>query len=158
MVDPTDRSFLPVAVVAPVVLSVLVFLGSGLATGLNPAESLGALIGQSMGRRYNPLISGALGIVPTLLLLGVLRLLRRFDPTRERARAVSWTGLFVIQAIIVWAALEFWPKFLPDRVYPGFPHGLELVIGPLIFAPVALIVLGPAAWFWGRGRISHGGL
>lgn len=156
--DPTDRRFLPVAVAAPVVLSVVIFLGSGITTGLSPAEAISALVGQSMGRRYNPLISGALGIAPTLLLLGVLRLLRRFDPERDRSRAAAWAGLFVIQVIVAWAGFEFWPNFLPDLVYPGFPHGLELVIGPLIFAPIALIVVGPVAWFFSSGGLTDGGL
>ncbi|NNE09207.1 MAG: hypothetical protein HKN20_11655, partial [Gemmatimonadetes bacterium] len=46
---------------------------------------------------------------------------------------------------------DFWPAFLPSRVYPGFPHGLEFIIGPGVFAPIGMLLGVLTVWVSQRG-------
>jgi len=56
------------------------------------------------------------------------------------SRQVAVAGSLAIIALLLWANASFWPLFLPGRSYPGWPHGLEMVIVPLFFAPVGMLV------------------
>ena len=58
--------------------------------------------------------------------------------TAMRPRLVAGGSIPII-AVLFWANAEFWTDFLPSRVYPGFPHGLELVLGPGLYAPIGMI-------------------
>lgn len=155
MSSPADRpgfslrSFAPVALVVTFLVPFVVFLAAGLAAGMAPGAALGALAEQCAQPRQNPLITALTGWIPAAALLVVLRLTRRAGPAASRAMARG--GLVAIVAVLVWANLEFWPKFLPSRVYPGFPHGLELVMGPVIFAPVAMVLGMLAGRAFARG-------
>ena len=59
----------------------------------------------------------------------------------------SWQ--MAIQAwllVSLYVNLEYWPTFLPDRQYAGFPHGLEFIIGPGVFAPIGLVIALLVTW------------
>ncbi|GJM44734.1 MAG: hypothetical protein DHS20C21_15760 [Gemmatimonadota bacterium] len=135
-----SRRFLLVCLLSPLAIALGVFVVAGLAGGMLPGETWRALAEQSVQRKQNPLLSGVLGFFPILLLLLALRIGRRFDRSGAWSQVAPWAGLLPILLVLLWANLEFWPKFLPSRVYPGFPHGLELLIGPVMYAPVGMIV------------------
>lgn len=143
------RSFASVALLATFAVPFLVFLAAGLAGGMSPAAVVGALADQCTQPRQNPLITALSGWVPVVVLLLALRITRRAGPAASRAMARG--GLVAIVAVLAWANFEFWPKFLPSRVYPGFPHGLELVMGPVIFAPIAMALGMLAGRAFARG-------
>ncbi|MCA9752021.1 MAG: hypothetical protein KC591_07505, partial [Gemmatimonadetes bacterium] len=73
-----------------------------------------------------------------ILLWIAVRVVRR-NPAISPS-AAAWGGLVPIVVVLAWASFQFWPKFLPSRVYPGFPHGLEFVIAPLVFAPIGMVL------------------
>lgn len=133
------RAFLLLAVLVlliPPLTSLLVALGSEMA----PAESVSALFELYREKRQNLLVVGALGLFPLMLLSLALWLHRRFGGDAALQPWLVASGATPILLVLIWANFEFWPDFLPGRIYPGFPHGLELAIGPVIFAPVAMIV------------------
>lgn len=124
----------------------VVFVLSALFADMSVAESLGAVATQFRAERH-PLFGAALlGTLPVVLLtlLGWL-LTRKFDEIR--ARAIAQAGLVGIALILLWVNVEFWPGYLPERAFRGFPHGLEFVIGPIFFAPPAMLLAMLAAWF-----------
>jgi uncharacterized membrane-anchored protein len=59
---------------------------------------------------------------------------------------MGWSGLVAILVVLVWINLQFWPLFLPERTYPGFPHGLGFIIGPVFFAPVLMALVMGGVW------------
>lgn len=132
--------FLLLALVLPLLVPLVVFGAVGLASGMGPAGTLQAFLEQASGRRQNPLTTAVLGLFPVLLLLAGLWVGRRLGRDGPRLRAAGWGALGAILLVLLWANAQFWPLFLPDRVYPGFPHGLELVIGPVFFAPAAMLL------------------
>lgn len=138
--------------VVPVIMPWVVFLISGLAVGMSPADAFSAAVEQSGERKQNPLIAGVPGIIPAGVVALLLLILRRWDRTGERRRVVGWVGVFLIGAVIAWANFQFWPKFLPEREFMMWPHGLELVLGPMFFAPVVALVGCLVTWFGTRGR------
>lgn len=150
--SPTLRpGFVALAVAGPFLVAALVFVGVGLATGMGPGGVWTALAELSTGRRHNPFLAATVGLVPVLLLLAALALGPRWWPTAGWGPAAAWSGLAAILLVLAWAHVQFWPLFLPDRVYPGFPHGLELVIAPLLFAPPAAAVGVAMGLMLGRG-------
>ncbi len=155
MSSPADRSafslrsFAPVALLATFLVPFLVFLAAGLGHGMSPVAAFGALADQCTQPRLNPLITALSGWIPVMVLLLALRITRRAGPAASSAMARG--GLVAIVAVLVWANLEFWPEFLPSRVYPGFPHGLELVMGPVIVAPVGMALGMLAGRAFARG-------
>ena len=132
--------FVLVALAAPLLVPVVVFTTVALSSGMGVGGALQALVEQSSGRRQNPVTVGVLGLFPVLLLLAGLWVAGKRGLGPDRYRGAAWGGLAAILLVLVWVNAQFWGLFLPDRVYPGFPHGLELVIGPVFFAPVALVV------------------
>jgi hypothetical protein len=144
--------FVSAAVLGAVGVPLLVFLLSGLLAGMAPGEVVGALVEQSRARTSNPLKGAMAGLVPMVVLLGTLAVAARFDRDRTWLGTGRWVGLGSVLLVIAWANFEYWPTFLPDRVYAGFPHGLELVIGPIFFAPVAMAVALVATRIMGRHK------
>lgn len=119
---------------------VVVFLAIAVVEGMGPGAALRAMAEQASGGRPSLVAAGILFLFPVLLLLLGLRLGRRFDPDGEQLPALGWAGLAAVLAVQVWANASFWRLYLPDRTSPGFPHGLELVIAPLFFAPAVVAV------------------
>lgn len=134
---PLGPGFLLLGLAGPLLVPPLVFGGVALASGMGTGGAWATLVEQFAAGQRNLFVVSALGLFPVLLLLAVLRLGRRYDPDGAWRRAGGWSALVVILLVLAWANLEFWPLFLPERVYPGFPHGLELVIAPALFAPLA---------------------
>ena len=143
--------FIVAALVGPFVVAGLVFVVVGLSVGMGVGGTWTALAELSMGRRQNPFLSAVVGLVPMLLLLAVLALGPRWWPRAGWGPAAAWSGLAAILLVLGWAHTQFWPLFLPHRVYPGFPHGLELVIAPLFFAPPAAALGVAVGLMMGRG-------
>lgn len=133
-------------VVAPVVIGPLVFLASGLMAGMGPGEVLEAFAEQASGRRMNPVLGSVLGVVPAALLALVLWIGAKRGADPGRLRTMGWCGLATLLLMLVWAHASVWGPFLPDRQPLGFPHGLELVIVPLFFAPPAVLVAALVGW------------
>lgn len=113
---------------------------------------IGALLAQYLQLKRNPLIMPLLSCFPFLLLAGIIFFARRRGARERTCRNVALGGGSAIAFVMLWANLEYWPNFLPGVPYPGFPHGLELVIAPLFFAPVAMALGAVAGWATGRQR------
>lgn len=145
---PTPR-FLATALLAPVAIPPVSYLAVALGAGLGPAEAVAAMTAQLSGRP-NLIAPAVLALLPLLVYIGLILLLRRRDPHGRWLPRAAWMGLVPALLLLVWANATVWPLHLPGRPFPGFPHGLELVIVPLFFMPVAL--LGGLA----VGRIAAG--
>jgi hypothetical protein len=130
--------FIFVALFAPVFISPAAYLVAALVSGIGPLASVDALVEQSLRGRPNPLITGLLGIAPALLLLGMVFVLRKARPHATWVATAGWGGLGALLIVLAWANFEAWPLYLPGRASPGWPNGIELVIGPLIFGPIAV--------------------
>jgi len=151
---PSPR-FVILAVATPFLVALLGFLLGGLAAGMGGGV-VTALIEQVGQRRLNPLMAGVLGLAPVLLLLLILWIAPRFLPRLGWGAPAGWAGLAPIAILELWAHWEVWTTYLPTRSMPGFPHGLELVIVPLFFAPVGMTIgLGVALWL-GPGAAEAG--
>ncbi len=124
----------------------VVFVLTALFVDMSLAESLRAVAAQ-FGAERHPLLGAAiLGTLPVVVLTLVGWLLaRKLD--KLRVRAIAQAGLVGIALVLVWVNVEFWPGYLPDRTFLGFPHGLEFIIGPVFFAPPAMLMAMLAAWF-----------
>ena len=142
--------FIAVALVAPIILPTFAYLVVAMLGGHGVREAVSALVAQIRDGRPNPLITGILGLLPVLLLLLGMWIGRRFDPGGRRIAASGWGGLGGILVVLAWANFTVWPLYLPGRPFPGFPHGLELVIGPIFFAPVAAVLGVGIGWIAGR--------
>ncbi len=148
---PTRPWLLAAALVGPFLIPPVAFLAVALAAGLGPGEAWGAMVGQIRGRPAL-ITPGFLSLLPMGLFLGVLALLRRRNRDDRWVGAVGWAGVIPSLLLLVWANLEVWPLYLPGRAFPGFPHGLELVIVPLFFVPVAMVVGGLVGAVVARSR------
>lgn len=135
--------FVATALLLPLLIPPVVYLAVALTSGLSVGEAVPALLEQ-VGGRPNLGATAVLGLAPILLFTMVLRLMRRRDPEGRWLGAVGWWGLVPALLVLVWVNVEVWPLYMPGRSFPGWPHGLELVIGPIFFAPVALVVGGVA--------------
>ncbi len=135
--------------IPPVIFS-LVALTSGMAF----SETVSAVVDQYQSDRVNLLVSGLLSFFPLLLLAVVLLIARRFAMQAENTVVYAIGGVLPIVLVTIFVNFEYWPVFLPDRVYPGFPHGLEFVIGPLAFAPAGVLLGLAIAWLSLRKKPS----
>lgn len=140
-----SRSFY-LCLLLPLLVPTVVFAGCALAAGLSPAETWTATADQYAADRQNLLIIAVPGFIPILLLLAVLWGYRRYGKSERTRRAMGWGGLVAILVVLVWINLQFWPLFLPERTYPGFPHGLGFIIGPIFFAPVLMALVMGGVW------------
>jgi hypothetical protein len=127
-----------------------VFMVSALFSGMSVGETWAALVDQAFSRKQNLLMVGVFSWLPLALLAVVLWCHRRFGGSEDLRPVLLWTGFLPIFLVMVWVNFEYWPDFLPGRVYPGFPHGLEFVIGPLFFAPAGMAVCMFVAWLAAR--------
>lgn len=117
----------------------LVFAASGVGAGMGLAGTASALVAQYATHRHNLLLLALPSLAPIGLLVLLMWVYRR-RAGAAAARPVAIGGLLGILAVTVWINTMFWPHFLPSRSYPGFPHGLEFVIGPVLFAPVGMLL------------------
>lgn len=140
--------------VATLAVPPAVFLFCALTGGMPVGTAITALVEQYQVSRNNLLMCGILGLFPVLLLaVAAWGMSRLAGPVR--AGLLTFGGMTGIVLILVWVNFQFWPSFLPDRVNPGWPHGLEFVIGPLFFAPVAMLVgilMAGLVMHWSRSR------
>ncbi len=134
-----------------VVIPPLVFIFVALLESMSFADTLFALSEQYISRRQNLLVCGLLGLFPLALMGCTLWAHRRFGGDQSFRPALLMGGFIPIILILLWANIEYWPDFLPSRVYPGFPHGLELMLAPIFFAPVGML-LGMLVVRIGLGR------
>lgn len=133
-----------------VVIPAVIFLASALYHGMGVAASISALADQYTVSRTNLVAITLLGLLPVLvvgLLLGARRLLTK---TWQRSEAYALGGVIPILAVTVFVHLEYWPSYLPSRQFMGFPHGLEFVIGPLVFAPIGVTAGFVVVWLLGK--------
>ena len=144
-----------IRLVLPLLIPPLVFAICALGDGLSLSEMLSAMLEQYQARRQNLLITGLTGLFPVLLLQGILWLYSRRGGNPEVRRMMTWAGYVPIILILIWVNFEFWPVFFPARTYPGFPHGLEFVIGPFLYAPGLMLVGVVSAWLLGRNQNSR---
>ncbi len=146
----TAKTILSLGLLAVFTIPPFIFLWAALAAGLGIGESLAAMVAQYTAERQNLLVCSAIGLFPLALLAVGLWIGKRLAPEAQQAMAL--TGLLPILAVLVWVNRDFWPLFLPSRTYPGFPHGLGFVIGPLIFAPIGMLVGLLLGWWVARSR------
>ncbi len=137
--DANSSTILVFAIVAAFAIPPLVFLIVGLTEGMELIDILRALVDQYSTNRQNLAVLGLVGVLPIALLGLVVWLAGKTKRIRTSRRRLAIGGVMAILAILIWSNFEFWPTFLPHRTYAGFPHGLEFVVGPLIFAPIAMI-------------------
>ncbi len=128
----------------------LIYVGTGVAESMPVGEALGAAAEQWTSERQNLMMTGVLGLFPVLCLAVVLWIHRRMGGEAARRRYLAAGGLIPILLVLIWVNISFWSVYLPARTNPGFPHGLELVIGPGMFAPVAMLLGVGLAWFLTR--------
>jgi hypothetical protein len=141
------RTVLLVGVLAVFAIPPVVFFIVALGSGLDVGAAVEALVAQYREPRQNLFVVAIPGLFPLLLLAIGLWIARRIDAARGRRPALALFGLAPILAVLVWVNFQFWPLFLPERTYPGFPHGLEFVIGPGLFAPVGMVVGLVVGWW-----------
>lgn len=142
--------FLP-GVLLAFVIPAGVFFVCALLADLSLADSLRETVAQYAVRRQHLWGCGVLGVLPVVLLTIVAWLMgKRLDPLRTRF--IAQMGLLGIVLILLWVNAQFWPGYLPERAFRGFPHGLEFVIGPIFFAPVAMLAAMMIAWLGTRNR------
>ena len=135
------------------ILPILVFLLVALGVGMSISDTLTALSEQLVSRRHNPIISSLLGFFPFTLMLIILWAHRRLGGSQVLNSRLMLGGAIPIILVLLWANFEFWPTFLPDRSSPEFPHGLELLIGPVFFAPIALLAgMSLVRIAWGKPK------
>jgi len=141
--------FFVVSAVLIVLTPFLVFCACLLLNGIGVVETLQLTVQQMQAERRNLFLVGLPGVFPFLLLALLIFVLRRRSGfTASRAVALAGGGAIVL--MLVWANASFWPVFLPGTAYPGWPHGLEMVIVPVFFAPIAMLFGALLALIWSR--------
>jgi len=146
-----SRSFY-LCLLLPLIIPTVVFAGCALAAGLSPVETWAAMLDQYAAKRLNLVVSGLPGFFPLLLLLAVLAAYRRYGRSERIRRMMGWGGRPAVLTVLIWVNLQFWPLFFPGRTFPGFPHGLEFIIGPVFFAPVVMALTMGGIWLVFRLR------
>ena len=139
-------------ILLPLIIPTAVFSVCAIAEGLSLAEMLMAVFGQITTKRLNLLICGALGLIPILFLLAAMWIYRCAGGSNRTRYWMAWCGLIPVISVLTLVNIQFWPLFLPNMTYPGFPHGLELIIGPVIFAPISMLPGIGIGWWIGRKR------
>jgi hypothetical protein len=131
-----------------VVLPSAVFALVSVAKGMDSSTAVAVLVEQFSSERHDLGAVSLLGLLPWLLLTDIRwRFVRK-----ERRPLYAFTGAIPILLVIAFVNDEFWSRYLPRREFLGFPHGIELVIGPLFFAPVGLAMGLAVSWAVMRTR------
>ena len=136
--------------VAALLTPSVMFFAVGLANGMGLGGTLEATVAQFGTKRLNLGVTSLLGLIPCLVLALAAWLHRRFGGDQALRQAMILGGGVVLLLVLVWANLEYWPDYLPHRQAPSWPHGMELVIGPMFFAPVGVLGGMVVAWIAGR--------
>ncbi len=142
----TAKTILIWSAIIAFIIPPFLFFAIALIKGLSLYETVVAMSDQYSTSRQNLAVCGALGIFPILLLALSWLLLKRFVPSVGNSTIPIWGGLVPIFLVLLWTNLEFWPIFLPSRMYPGFPHGLEFVLGPGLYAPIGMLIGFLVGW------------
>ncbi len=128
---------LVVGVLATFLIPAASYWACGVLEGLAPVTALEYLIEQYGVRRQNPALSAIPALLPLVLLAAVLAVIRRMT-AKPTSLVLAIGGLAPQLALQIWTNVGFWSIYLPTRSYPGYPHGLEFVIVPLFYTPVAM--------------------
>lgn len=144
-----DRGRTAVALVATALLTFCVpsavFLLVALAEGMSLPEATGALAEQFVSESHNLRGISLLSLLPCLLLALLVGVRWRFARA-DRRPLYAVSGAVPIVLVTAFVNYEFWSRYLPSRAFLGFPHGIELVIGPLFFAPIGVVIALLVAW------------
>ncbi len=146
----TTIQVLAVSAVVLLIIPALVFVTSGLFRGMDTGLIIPALKDQFLAGKTNLFVVSLLGLLPLLLIalsLGVRKLVRK---TWAGSVAYALGGALPAVAVALFVNLEYWPKYLPARQFLGFPHGLEFIIGPFVFAPIGVLLGFVFVWFLRR--------
>ncbi len=119
-------------------IPLLCFYLVALLNGMDSASAIRALQEQCTQHRQNPLLTSILALLPVYVFAALLWIVNRRRAIAH-PRIFAATGISSAAAVQLWVNWNFWDLFLPSRAYPGFPHGLEFVIGPLFFTPIAMV-------------------
>ncbi|MCR9262197.1 MAG: hypothetical protein NXH95_20980 [Pseudomonadaceae bacterium] len=138
--DRPIRTLVIGTVLASLLIPPVVFVVVALGSGLSVVETLMAVVEQFTSRKQNLFVVGALSLLPVVLMVLVIWLVRKFKHGSVDARTLTIGGAAGILAVDIWINFEYWPTFLPQMTYAGFPHGLEFVLGPFFFAPIAMVI------------------
>lgn len=120
--------------------SPIVFVLVGLANDMSMGDTFSALVAQYSAPRINMWMVSLVASVPLLLLVLILWIGRRFGKFLHSAGAVAFGGSVGILLVTIFVNLQFWPRFLPSLTFPGWPHGIEFLLGPLFASPIAMLV------------------
>lgn len=138
--EATARRPVFFAAIAVLFIPSLVFVIAALAGGMAVPDTAAAYAAQVTAARTNLAVVSAMGLIPVALLAIVVWISSKISRLASKRRLFAIAGVVAIVPVIIWANCEFWFRFLPERTFLGFPHGLEFVIGPLVFAPIAMLV------------------
>lgn len=116
-----------------------IFVTVAMSSGMTAGDTVQALAAQYAAARVNLAVCSGLGLVPLLLLAVVLWIRRRRRPPADGPPLYAIGGALPILAVAAFVNIEYWTAYLPDRVFLGFPHGLEFIIGPGLFAPIGML-------------------
>lgn len=144
------RTPLLTAIAGSLLAPSLVLIVSALASGLPVGEVFSAWIRHVLGGRPSVLATTVLNLAPVGMLAIVLFAHARGNGSEITRGRMAWAGCIAILIITVWVNLQFWPRFFPAQQPLGFPHGIELVIGPLFFAPFAALSATAGTWILDR--------
>ena len=125
---------IPLILLAPL----LVFVSSSLNAGYSLSDTLGFMLEHCTTKKRNLLIIGALGFIPLALQVLILFVSKKVMKNKFISNNEMGVSHLLLFSIIVWSNLEFWPKYFIALKYPGFPHGLELFLGPVVFGSIAI--------------------
>ncbi|MEM0911612.1 MAG: hypothetical protein AAGJ37_11585 [Pseudomonadota bacterium] len=132
--------------------SPLAYLISYILSEQHNGHAISSLIAQYQQMKRNPFFTSLLSVFPFILLAVLVVIAQKRKTSAEKCYVVMVCGALAIFVIMFWINLVYWPNFLPDVPYPGFPHGLELVIAPLFFAPVGMLIGVLCGWFIVKGK------
>ena len=135
----TDGRILLASALLVLAIPPLVFIVVALTSAMTPVETADALATQYVAPRVNLAVCSGLGLAPLLLLALLLWIRRRRRPAEEGPPLYAIGGALPILAVTIFVNVEYWTAFLPNRTFLGFPHGLEFIIGPAIFAPIGML-------------------
>lgn len=145
------RTILFIGVLISLLVPPTTFLVSGLAAEMGLLDTLNAVMDQ-YGPEARPKLwsSSVISVVPVLGLGLVLWLIAKIRGKHDLTPLLGAAALVALALVLIWSNVSFWLTFLPEQRTPGWPHGLELVVGPLVFAPLAMLTAMLLAWAVGR--------